>query len=613
MKMRNSLGAVVLFSLAALAACSRTTPIPYLQKQGTAAHMMVDGKPFLMLAGELHNSTTSSLDFVKTQWSQLAAMHLNTVLTPVYWELMEPKEGQFDFTLVDGQIRAAEDNNLRLAFVWFGSWKNGMSSYAPLWVKTAQDRFPLAQDKNGKSLEVMSTLSAANLDADSRAYAALMRHIKKVDSRRRVILMQVENEVGILGDSRDRSEAANKAFAEPVPKELLDYMTAQRDTLYPEFRAAWEAAGAKTSGTWEEVFGKAPYTDEIFMAWNYARYVGKVAAAGKAEYPIPMYVNTWLARSDRLPGTYPSGCPEPHVGDLWKVGAPAIDFRSPDMGGTVDIRDTVNWYHTPGNPLFIPEAFHYMGAQNIFYAVGQHDAMGFSPFGIDSLLFTLEPGVLEEVRRRFAPNADDFFFLAPFGTRKAPADLPLARSYAIIAQLTPLILENQGKGKMAGAIVIAEDPPQKIPLGNYVLEVSYTRPRLNRVPQTSQVVQQDNGFGQVTYTRRTPGGTPSAAAPAPAPVPAQYPDRAGALFINVGPDEYVVAGSGPVDVTFSPNSPGDPIAGIASIDEGTFVDGRWVPGRRLNGDESGSGKYVRLSGGVLPNGNIQRVKLYRHH
>jgi len=609
MKMRDFCGAVALCSIAALAGCRAATPIPYLQRQGSAAHMVVDGKPFLMLAGELHNSTTSSLEFVKTQWPQLAAMHLNTVLTPVYWELMEPKEGQFDFALVDGQIKAAEANNLRLAFVWFGSWKNGMSSYVPEWVKTNRDRFPPAHDKDGNTLEILSTLSAANLEADSRAFAALMRHVKEVDGRRRVILIQVENEVGVLGDTRDRNEAANKAFAEPVPKELLDYTTSQKDALYPEFREAWEKAGAKTSGTWEEVFGKAPYTDEIFMAWNYARYIGQVAAAGKAQYPIPMFVNTWLARGDRMPGTYPSGCPEPHVGDLWKVGAPAIDFRSPDMGGTVDIRDTVNWYHTPGNPLFIPEAFHRMGAHNIFYAVGQHDAMGFSPFGIDSLIFTLEPGVLEEVRRRFAPDADDFFFTAPSGTRKAPGDLPLARSYAIIDQLSPLILENQGKGRMAGVIVVAEEPPQKVPLGNYVLNVSYTRPRLNRMPPKSQAVQQDNGFGQVTYTPAKPA---SGAPAAPAPTPPEYADRAGAIFINVGPDEYFVAGSGPVDVTFSPNSPGDPHAGILSIDEGAFVDGRWVPGRRLNGDENGSGKYVRLNGGVLPNGNIQRVRLYRY-
>jgi flagellar biogenesis protein FliO len=108
-----------------------------------------------------------------------------------------------------------------------------------------------AQTKAGASTDTLSTLSTANVEADSRTLAALMRHIKAVDTRRRVIMIQVENEVGLLGDSRDRSAAADKAFAEPVPKELLDYMTSHRDTLYPEFRQAWEAAGAKTSGNWE--------------------------------------------------------------------------------------------------------------------------------------------------------------------------------------------------------------------------------------------------------------------------------------------------------------------------------------------------------------------------
>ena len=247
------------------------------------------------------------------------------------------------------------------------------------------------------------------------------------------------------------------------------------------------------------------------------------------------------------------------------AGAPAIDFRSPDMGGATDIRDVVNWRHTPGLPLFIPEASGAAGGNNVFYAVGQHDAMGFSPFGIDSLLVTKEPG--------------------------GAADLPLARSYAIMEQLAPLILENQGKGRMAGAIVIADDPPQKIALGNYVLEVSYTRPRRPPAP---------------------PPAKPAAGAPAAPAPPSRSPDRAGALFIAVGPDEYIAAGSGPVDVTFSPNTPGDPIAGIVSIDEGTFVEGRWVPGRRLNGDENGQGRYVRLHSGTLPNGSIQRVKLYRY-
>jgi len=549
--------------------------------------MIVDGKPFLMLAGELRNSTTSSLEFMKPVWSKLVALHLNTVLAAVQWELMEPKEGQFDFTLVDAQIRAAQSNNLRLVFLWFGSWKNGASSYPPIWVKGDVDRFPRARRRDGTSTDTLSTLSPANLNADSRAFAALMRHVKETDSSHRVIMIQVENEVGFLGDTRDRSEAADKAFTEPVPKELLDYMTSHRDALYPEFRQAWESAGAKTSGTWEQVFGKTTYTDEIFMAWNYARYVGRVAAAGKAEYPVPMYVNTWCSMGGQTPGTYPSGGPLPHVADLWKVGAPAIDFRSPDLH-SLNFSDWVNWYHKADFPLFIPEAFHATGHYNIFYVFGQHDGIGFSPFGIDELFFTMEPGMTEELERRFSPNSiDDLLFTGPARTRIELSDLPLARSYDTIARLTPLILENQGKGKMAGAVVIADEPPQKIALGNYVLTVSYASGRRDPVP--------------------VPPGVP-----APAPAPYRIPDRAGVLFIAVGPDEYIAASSGPVNVRFSPNTPGAPIAGIDSIEEGTFVDGRWVPGRRLNGDESDSDKAVRLGGGVIPNGRIQWVKLYRY-
>jgi hypothetical protein len=331
------------------------------------------------------------------------------------------------------------------------------------------------------------------------------------------------------------------------------------------------------------------------MAWNYARYVGRVAAAGKAEYPVPMFVNTWcsMPASGRRPGTYPSGGPEPHVADLWKVGAPAIDFRSPDIHPT-NFTDWVDWYHpTPDFPLFIPEAFHATGHYNIFYVMGQHDGIGFSPFAIDELFFTLEPGIMEELERRFSPNSvDDLIFTGTPRTRLELPDLPLARSYDIISQLTPLILENQGKGTMAGAVVIADEPPQKIALGNYVLTASYARSGRDPMP--------------------APKG--AAAAPAaPPPAPTKLAERAGVLFVAVGPDEYVAASSGPVSIRFSANTAGDPLVGIDSIEEGKFVEGRWVPGRRLNGDESDSDKSVRLGGGVIPNGRIQRIKLYRYH
>ena len=598
--MRRFFGFVSMFMFVAMAAKAQPAAgdaaIAHLRKQGTATQMIVDGKPFLMLAGELRNSTTSSIEFMKPVWPKLVSLHINTVLAAVQWELMEPKEGQFDFTLVDAQIHAAESYNLRLAFLWFASWKNGASSYPPLWVKGNVERFPRAQRKDGAKTDTLSTFSAANVNADSHAFAALMRHVREVDTHHRVIMIQVENEVGLLGDTRDRGEAANKAFAEPVPKELLDYMTSHKDTLYPEFRKAWEAAGAKTSGTWEQVFGQAPYTDEIFMAWNYARYVGRVAAAGKAEYPVPMFVNTWCSMGDRLPGTYPSGGPEPHVADLWKVGAPAIDFRSPDLHST-NFSEWADWYHyTREFPLFIPEAFHATGHYNIFYVMGQHDGIGFSPFAIDELFFTMEPGMMEELERRFSPNAvDDLIFTGPSRTRIELADLPLAHSYDTIARLTPLILENQGKGTMAGAVAIADEPPQKIALGNYVLTVSYARSGRDPMP--------------------APKGAPGA--PAAPPAPTGLAPRAGVILIAVGPDEYIAASSGPVNIRFAtnapPNTPGAAIAGIDSIEEGTFVDGRWIPGRRLNGDESDSDKSVRLGGGVIPNGKIQRIKLYRYH
>jgi hypothetical protein len=199
---------------------------------------------------------------------------------------------------------------------------------------------------------------------------------------------------------------------------------------------------------------------------------------------------------------------------------------------------------------------------------------------------------MEELERRFSPNlVDDLIFTGPSRTRLELADLPLARSYDIISQLTPLILENQGKGKMAGAVVIADEPPQKISLGDYVLTASYARSGRDPMPAP-----------------RGAAGAPAA----PPPAPTRLAERAGVLFVAVGPDEYIAASSGPVNIRFSSNTPAGPLVGIDSIEEGKFVDGRWVPGRRLNGDESDSDKSVRLGGGVIPNGRIQRVKLYRY-
>ena len=305
---------------------------PQLRRQGSATQLIVDGQPFLVLGGELGNSTSSSLEYMRPVWPKLVSLNLNTVLVPVYWELLEPVEGKFDFTLVDGLIQEARRNKLRLVPLWFASWKNSMSCYAPAWVKRDQKRFPRAQDGAGRGIEILSPFSKENMETDARAFAAFMRHLREVDGRdHTVIMVQVENEIGMIPDSRDRSAIAESLFKQSVPAELMSYLEKRRETLIPEFRAAWAAAGFRSRGTWEEVFGGGPGTDEIFMSWYFARYVNQVTAAGKAEYPLPMFVNAALIRPGYQPGQYPSAGPLPHLMDVWRAGAPTIDFLAPDI------------------------------------------------------------------------------------------------------------------------------------------------------------------------------------------------------------------------------------------------------------------------------------------
>jgi hypothetical protein len=546
MKLRI-LSSCILTSSLAFAAAS---DIPHLRKQGTATQLIVDGKPFLALAGELLNNSATSVEHMKPIWPKLVASKFNTVLTGVSWAQIEPAEGKFDFSVLDGVIRDARSYNLRLVLLWFGSWKNSLSSYAPDWLKKDFERFPRAQVAGGKSIELLSPFSDANRDADARAFAALMRHVKAVDGREHtVIMIQVENEVGMHGDSRDRSPAANQAFAAPVPKELMDSLQHHKDTLIPEFRQIWEAAGFKTSGTWEEVFGKSALTDGIFMAWHISRYIGRVAEAGKTEYPLPMFCNAALYGVGRGSQPPPSGGrPWDLVMDVWKAGGPQIDILSPDIYSEADFVAFCAKYTQSGNPLFIPETGGGpTSAARALYAFGRHDAMGFSPFGID--------------RPDRLGNTPD-----------------LTGAYDLLSRLSPLILQHQGNGTMSAVLLNPKDPPRKIQLGDYTLEVA---------------------FWPIRYTMPLlmPGEPPQAT-----------PPPAAAIFIQTGPDEYFAAGSG-VKVTFSPNTPGPPFAGLGTVEAGTFVDGRWVPDIRLAGDDTGQGEDLfelqRQMG-------IQRFTLYRY-
>ena len=555
---------------------------PHLETRHGVRQLVVDGRPFLILAGELHNSSSSSREYMKAIWPQLAQRNLNTVLAVVSWELIEPQEGCFDFSSVDDCIQDARQNHLHLVFLWFGSWKNGESSYQPYWVKTNPRRFPWVKDRAGKTLNILSTFGDATRDADARAYAALMRHIREVDGKQHtVLMMQVENEVGVLGDSRDHMAAANEAFAKPVPKDLMNFLVQHKDTLAPELRDLWAANGLKTSGTWEEVFGQGKPdsakrfndltqqekdilwrqlswpVDEIFMAWRYSRYVNKVAAAGKSEYDVPMYVNTWLQQPGcPRPGEYPSGGPEVQVHDVWRFGAPNIDILAPDLY-LPQFAETCERFTRNGNPLFIPEANGSGPAsENALIAYLKFNAIGFSPFGIEGR---------DGGRGRTQ------------GTNGPPAPDPLAQTYAILDYLAPVILDNQGKGTIAFLQQMDDTnaPPQELKLGDYTLKIAF-----------GAGGRRDGGGGFGEFSERSAFTNTS-------------PTR---LAINSGPGEYVFVG-GPMSVTFTPSKPGPGKVLLGSFDESMNLDGRWVRGRRLNGDETGNNMRWQ---------NMQSFGIYRY-
>jgi beta-galactosidase GanA len=506
---------------------------PKLVKQGSATQLVVQGQPMLLIAGELGNSSASSAAYMAPHWAKLRKMNLNTVLAPVSWELIEPEEGRYDWSSVDALIRDARANDLKLVVLWFGAWKNSMSTYVPAWVKRDQARFPRAQLPNGRGVDILSAFAPATLDADARAYKALMAHIRSIDDAKNTVLMvQVENEIGMLPVVRDYGPLAEAAFRQPVPADLIRYMTEHRATLVPEFRALWEAHGAKTEGDWTTVFGTGDAAAEAFTAWHYARFADALAAAGKSAYPLPMYVNVALNRPLKAPGEYPSGGPLPHLVDVWKAGGPSLDLLAPDIYFD-NFVDLIGRYKRVDNPLFIPEANNADKSEvpaNAFYAIGKHDAIGFGPFSIESI--------------------DD-----------GPSRL--ADAYAMLAQISPEILAAQGLGRMSGfrprvlydGTVV--DEPVSETIGSYRFTVTYwdaTKPRGD----------------QITATK-------------------------GGLIIQTGPEDYLIAGQG-ITVTMAPVGEGAPLAGLDSVWEGHFdAAHNWVSGRLLNGDQTHQGRHVQLS------------------
>ncbi len=416
-------------------------PIPRIEQTGPQFRFIVDGKPFLMLGGQAHNSSASNPKDLEPVWNSLVGIHANTAEVPLTWELIEPQPGHFDFHLIDAAIEGARAHNLRLVFLWFASWKNGEMHYTPEWVKRDTKKFTRVVSAVGQSMEILSPLCAACRDADANAFARVMEHIKSVDENRRtVIMMQVENEAGHLGADRDYSEEAAQLFHRPVPAELVKYIAGHEATLSPFLARAWKSG--RQTGAWGDVFGDL--AAEAFSAWHIARYVDVVTAAGKQAYPLPMYVNNWLINpGNERAGRWPSGGPTRNVLDIWKAAAPHVDLLAPDIY-LPEFERTCEEFTRVDNALFVPETrFSESYAAYAYLAFAKFNAIGFSPFGIDG---AVENG------------------------KVTPRAAPLEDTYRVLEPLLPVIAREQYTGKLH-AIVQDVDWEQAIPLGHELAAV----------------------------------------------------------------------------------------------------------------------------------------------
>ncbi|MBD1365621.1 DUF5597 domain-containing protein [Mucilaginibacter sp. ZT4R22] len=486
-----------------------------IEKNGHHA-LLVDGKPFLMLGGQAHNSSAWP-GMLPQVWHAVETMHANTLEVPIYWEQIEATQGKFDFSVVDTLLAQARTHKTRLVLLWFATWKNGSNHYMPGWMKNNAAKYPNITGKSGKPIDSPSPNVEATLEADTKAFAAVMRYLKKADPQHTVIMVQVENEPGAWDTIRDYSPLAQKLFDGPVPAELLK----------PEVLKALNRP-ADAEGTWQKVFGER--ADEYFHAWSVARFIGKVAAAGKAEYALPLYVNAALRDplTNPMANSYESGGPTDNVIPIYKAAAPSIDVLSPDiyLDGSERILKVIELYDRPDNALFVPEASLAPHMARYMYDVIARGGIGFSPFGIDS-------------NRPDGKKAETIERLASF-----------AQDYKVFSPMMRELAQWGFDGKIKAVVEREDNAPQTIDLGAWQAMVSFG----------------SSWRGNDVTKNEKPTGR--------------------AMVIKLAENEFVVIGA-LCHITFKPlgNNQGR-VWQYLKVEEGQYEKGKFKSLRILNGDET---------------------------
>lgn len=541
---------------------------PCIAEKGNQKVLLVDGKPFIMLAGEVHNSDSSSPAYMEQIWKIADDLGMNSLLLPVTWEMVEPVEGEFHFEVLDQLIDQAREYGMKIGILWFGSFKNAECMYAPEWVKRDLERFHRGQIVKGKNkagrrvsptlpvtipYTTISYLSENAMQADARAFGKMMQHVCEYDEAEgTVITVQVENETGLLGNAREVSDEADAAFAGEVPQEFASYMRSYTAYMEEDIRAAVEAGAEK--GSWSEVFGAA--AEEIFSAYHVSSFVEYVAKAGKDAYDLPMTVNCWLDKAADTPGDYPSGGPVARVHEVWDYCAPSIDVYCPDIYVPYFNKVCDRFVKGGTNPLYIPEAAtHSYAAPRMVYTVGHYHAMCYSPFGFDDIgkPFSAAQGYL------FGMDVTDPALKTPQNFEEYAA---LGK---ILREAMPLLAERYGTTDLQ-AVCAEREAEKKKSLG-LPEDMNPMERMMAEAAATTKMI-----FGDLGVSAGFGG--------------MMRPRNDGVLLVCRTKENEVYMIGEQCDIQlFSADSEKTNLD-ILRVEEGTFEHGAFVPGRRFNGDEA---------------------------
>jgi beta-galactosidase GanA len=506
-------------ALLALGVAPAAAQAPHFEAGKVHPTLVVDGAPFLVLGAQANNSSNYPAMLAQV-WPSVDRIGANTLLMPVAWEQLEPVEGRFDFGFVDTLLEQARARDKRLVLLWFATWKNTGASYAPAWVKSDGRRFPRMRRADGTAHYALSPHGEQTLAADARAFARLMAHLRERDPQHTVIMVQVENETGSYDLARDHAAAPEQLYAEPVPAELARALGVARKP-------------------WAEAFGAR--AEQFFMTWHLARYVDQVAAAGKREWDLPMYVNAALgnAFTDGPGEVGPSGGPNWNALPVWRAAAPHIDAFAPDIytRDPAAVEKFLERYADPG-PLLVPEIGNAAEFARFVWPALGHGAVMVTPFGIDGTGYSNYPLGAKQLDE---PTLEAF--AAPFRLLG-----PAARDWARIAGDSPTWGVARG----------ADGADRATSFGRWTVTAQFGR----------------WAFGEDDWTWIERDPHPLADAPVGA-----------ALVAQLGPDRFLVTGQHVRLRLALAEARGGEQAQILSAEEGRFDNGQWVMRRRWNGDQ----------------------------